>query len=59
MDYEEDIQKDETEPISIGYGIPRKRLGISRLGKLGWQAKMELKDGIRETYRWYWGTLIP
>jgi hypothetical protein len=33
MDYKdwEDIQKDETEPIRIGYGIPRKLLGISRL----------------------------
>lgn len=34
-------------------GTPRKLLDISRLGKLGWQAKIPLKEGISRTYRWY------
>jgi len=34
-------------------GTPQKLLDVSRLGKLGWQAKIKLEDGIRETYHWY------
>ena len=34
-------------------GTPQKLLDVSRLVKLGWQAKIKLEDGIREVYRWY------
>ena len=34
-------------------GTPQKLLDVSKLSKLGWQAKIKLEDGIRETYRWY------
>ena len=34
-------------------GTPRKLLDVSRIAALGWQAKIRLTDGIRETYRWY------
>ena len=34
-------------------GTPQKLLDVSRLAKLGWQAKIKLEDGIREVYRWY------
>ena len=34
-------------------GTPRKLLDVSRIAALGWQAKIALADGIRETYRWY------
>ena len=34
-------------------GTPRKLLDISRLQNLGWQARIPLAQGIRETYEWY------
>ncbi len=34
-------------------GTPRKQLDVSRLRALGWAPKIQLQEGIRETYRWY------
>jgi GDP-L-fucose synthase len=34
-------------------GTPRKLLDVSRLKNLGWQAKISLEEGIRNTYAWY------
>jgi len=34
-------------------GTPRKLLDVSRLHALGWQAKIPLREGISETYRWF------
>ena len=34
-------------------GSPRKLLDVSRLHALGWRHKIELRDGIEATYRWY------
>jgi len=34
-------------------GSPRKLLDVSRMKRLGWQAKTELKAGLAITYRWY------
>jgi len=34
-------------------GTPRKLLDVSKLEGLGWKYKMELKDGIVESYKWY------
>ena len=34
-------------------GTPRKLLDSSRLRALGWQPRIALADGIRETYRWF------
>nr|WP_320011985.1 GDP-L-fucose synthase [uncultured Desulfobulbus sp.] len=33
-------------------GTPRKLLDVSRLHHLGWQHKIELRQGIEDTYRW-------
>jgi GDP-L-fucose synthase len=33
-------------------GTPRKLLDVSRLTALGWQARIELEDGIAATYQW-------
>jgi len=34
-------------------GTPRKLLDVSRLHGLGWQARIGLREGIEETYRWF------
>lgn len=34
-------------------GAPRKLMDVSRLTRMGWHAKIELEDGIRQTYDWY------
>lgn len=34
-------------------GTPRKLLDVSRMAKLGWTARIQLRDGITNTYRWF------
>ncbi|MGE5558755.1 MAG: GDP-L-fucose synthase family protein [Bacillota bacterium] len=34
-------------------GMPRKLLDISRINALGWKARIPLRDGLSEVYRWY------
>jgi nucleoside-diphosphate-sugar epimerase len=34
-------------------GTPRKLLDVSKLSSLGWKAKIELSEGIRDTYLHY------
>jgi len=34
-------------------GAPRKLMNVSRLAALGWQAKIGLREGIEDTYRWF------
>lgn len=34
-------------------GTPRKRLDCSRLTGLGWRARIGLRDGLAQTWRWY------
>jgi GDP-L-fucose synthase len=34
-------------------GMPRKLLDVSRLHGLGWRHRIDLRDGIADTYRWF------
>jgi len=34
-------------------GTMRKLMDVSRLTNMGWQASIDLREGIAETYRWY------
>ncbi|MEI9991432.1 MAG: GDP-L-fucose synthase [Rhizomicrobium sp.] len=34
-------------------GTPRKLLDVSKLNALGWTPRIDLSDGIRNTYRWF------
>ncbi len=34
-------------------GTPRKLLDISKLTKMGWNPKINLENGLRETYQWF------
>ena len=52
--YEGSIKWDSGKPD----GTPRKLLDVSRLTEKGWQAKINLADGIREVYRWYLGEMV-
>ena len=47
--YEGEIVWDGTKPD----GTSRKLLDVSRLEKAGWKYKKELKNGIREAYKWF------
>lgn len=38
---------------SMPDGTPRKLLDVSRLRRLGWQAKTPLREGIEQTYAWF------
>src|SRR6266542_5122784 len=33
--------------------MPRKLLNVSRLAELGWRARISLREGIGQTYRWF------
>lgn len=44
-----EIVWDKTKPD----GTPRKLLSIKKMSNLGWKAKINIKDGIKETYSWY------
>ena len=47
--YEGDLRYDSSKPD----GAPQKLLISSKLQALGWCARIELVDGIRQTYQWY------
>lgn len=34
-------------------GMPRKLLDVSRMTALGWKAKIDLREGLEATYRWF------
>jgi len=34
-------------------GTPRKLMDVSRINGMGWQAQINLKEGLTETYRWF------
>jgi GDP-L-fucose synthase len=34
-------------------GTPRKLLDVSKLERLGWKYKVELKEGIKSSYQWF------
>ncbi len=38
---------------SMPEGVSGKLMDASRLNKLGWQAKVSLEQGIRDTFHWY------
>jgi GDP-L-fucose synthase len=49
LDYQGEIAFDNSKPD----GTPRKLLDVSKVKKLGWEPKVDLKQGILSTYKWY------
>jgi len=47
--YSGKIVYDTTKPD----GTPQKLLDVSRLRELGWNARISLRDGIKQAYEWY------
>ena len=47
--YQGEIRTDPTRPD----GTPRKLLDVGRLEALGWKAKVGLREGVEQTYRWF------
>ncbi|MBF9045503.1 NAD-dependent epimerase/dehydratase family protein [Rhodobacterales bacterium LSUCC0031] len=47
--YEGQILTDPSKPD----GTIRKLMDVSRLSRIGWRARISLRDGIAQTYRWY------
>ena len=49
VEFKGDLHFDSGKPD----GTPVKLLDVSKLTALGWQAKMPLEEGIKNTYDWY------
>ena len=47
--YEGELEFDASKPD----GTPRKLVDVTKINALGWRAKIDLKDGIAATYRWF------
>lgn len=47
--FQGDILTDPTKPD----GTPRKLMDVSRLARMGWQAKIGLDEGLKGTYDWF------
>lgn len=47
--FEGEILTDFTKPD----GTARKLMDVSRLGNMGWTAKIGLREGVERTYRWF------
>jgi len=48
-DFDGEVEWDTSKPD----GTPRKLLDISRIRELGWEPKVTLQEGIKETMRWF------
>jgi GDP-L-fucose synthase len=46
---EAELRFDSSKPD----GMPRKVLDVSKLNGLGWASRIELRDGVESTYRWF------
>ncbi|RZN16199.1 MAG: GDP-L-fucose synthase, partial [Methanosarcinales archaeon] len=47
--YGGEIMYDTSKPD----GTPQKLLDVSRMRELGWEAKVSLRNGIKQAYKWY------
>ena len=47
--FEGEIVWDSTKPD----GTPRKLMNVDKIKTLGWQARISLRDGLNDTYQWF------
>jgi GDP-L-fucose synthase len=53
--YDGEVLWDRSKPD----GTPRKLLDVSRLSQHGWEARVPLRSGVRDTYDWYLSAADP
>jgi len=53
--FEGEIEWDTNQPD----GTPRKLLDVNRIRSLGWKARIELRQGIKDVYAWFQENGIP
>ena len=53
--YEGNLTFDITKPD----GSPRKLIDISRLSNMGWKYSIDLEEGLKKTYKWYFNQGKP
>lgn len=53
VEYNGQIVQDSSKPD----GMPRKLMDSGKLHALGWAPKIGLREGLKQTYEWYKGTL--
>ncbi len=49
IDFKGEIKFDTSKPD----GTPRKQLDVTKFHELGWKHKIELKEGLELSYKWY------
>ena len=47
--FEGELRYDTSRPD----GTPQKLLDVSRMAGLGWKAKISLREGVEQVYKWY------
>ena len=47
--YKGGIEWDSSKPD----GMPRKLLDVAKIEKLGWEARVDVKEGVNRAYKWY------
>ena len=52
--YKSSIKWDTDKPN----GTPRKVLNVDKIKSLGWEPKINLREGIESTYQWYRENLV-
>jgi GDP-L-fucose synthase len=53
--YEGKLTFDTTKPD----GSPRKLIDVSRLSNMGWKYSIDLEEGLKKTYKWYFNQDKP
>jgi GDP-L-fucose synthase len=52
--FEGEFSFDRTKPD----GTPRKLLDVTRLANLGWRSRIDTREGLERTYRWFLDTQV-
>jgi GDP-L-fucose synthase len=47
--YEPTINHDLSKPVML----PKRRISVEKINKLGWKSSISLKEGLRQTIEWY------
>jgi len=54
-DYHAELEFDVSKPD----GMPQKLMDVSKLEKIGWSAKVTLREGLKKTYKYFLDVVLP